>query len=94
VLEEVARAGDGVGWSVPRGGFSLLVTLPRGASARAVAARAGELGAWVLPGPLMSVSGRDDVVRLAFAAAGGARLRDGVRRFVAALAVPAAVPLV
>jgi DNA-binding transcriptional MocR family regulator len=94
VLAEVARAGDGVGWSVPRGGFSLMVTLPRGASARAVAARAGELGAWVLPGPLMSVSGRDDVVRLAFAAAGGARLRDGVRRFAAAVAAPTAVPLV
>jgi len=94
VLEEIGRAGDGVGWSVPRGGFSLLVTLPRGVSARAVAARAGELGAWVLPGPLMSVSGRDDVVRLAFAAAGGARLRDGVRRFVAALAAPTAAPLV
>jgi DNA-binding transcriptional MocR family regulator len=94
VLEELDRAGNGVGWSVPRGGFSLLVTLPRGSSARAVAARAGELGAWVLPGPLMSVSGRDDVVRLAFAAAGGARLRDGVRRFVTALAAPSAAPLV
>jgi DNA-binding transcriptional MocR family regulator len=93
-LDEIARAGDGVGWSVPRGGFSLLVTLPDGMSARAVAARSGELGAWVLPGPLMSVSGRDDVVRLAFAAAGGARLRDGVRKFVAALAAPAGAPLV
>jgi DNA-binding transcriptional MocR family regulator len=94
VLDELAQAGDGVGWSVPRGGFSVMVTLPRGVSARAVAARAGELGAWVLPGPLMSVSGRDDVVRLAFAAAGGARLRDGVRQFVAALATPSAAPLV
>ena len=94
VLDEIARAGDGVGWSVPRGGFSLQVTLPHGLSARAVAARAGELGAWVLPGPLMSVSGRDDVVRLAFAAAGGSRLRDGVRRFVAALATPSVAPLV
>jgi len=94
VLEELGHAGNGVGWSVPRGGFSLLVTLPRGSSARAVAARAGELGAWVLPGPLMSVSGRDDLVRLAFAAAGGARLRDGVRRFVTALAAPSAAPLV
>ena len=94
VLDELGRAGDGAGWSVPRGGFSVMVTLAPGVSARAVAARAGELGAWVLPGPLMSVSGRDDVVRLAFAAAGGARLRDGVRQFVAALAAPSAAPLV
>jgi DNA-binding transcriptional MocR family regulator len=94
VLEELGRAGGGVGWSVPRGGFSLLVSLPEGTSSRAVAARAAGRGAWVLPGPLMSVSGRDDVVRLAFAAAGGARLRDGVRLFVAALGGRAAMPLV
>ena len=83
-----------MGWSVPRGGFSLLVTLPDGVSSRAVAARAAGRGAWVLPGPLMSVGGRDDVVRLAFAAAGGVRLRDGVRQFVAALGARPTVALV
>jgi len=45
--------------------------------------------------PMKSVSGRDDVVRVAFAAAGGETLELGMRRLVAALA-PArgALPLV
>ncbi len=51
-----------------------------------MAARAGELGVWVLPGPAMSVSGRDDVVRVAYAAAGGEKLEAGMRRLVKALA--------
>ena len=72
-----------------------MVTLPYGWSSRAVAARASELGVWVLPGPAMSVSGRDDVLRVAFAAAGGERLEAGMRRVVAALApTQAALPLV
>ncbi|MDD5564855.1 MAG: PLP-dependent aminotransferase family protein [Thermoanaerobaculaceae bacterium] len=85
VLAALAHAPKGVAWSVPRGGFSLLVTLPPGWSSRAVAARAGERGVWVLPGPAMSVSGRDDVVRLAYAAVGGERLEEGMRGFCAAL---------
>ncbi len=95
VLDGLADAPPGVAWSKPRGGFSLLVTLPPGWSSRRVAARAGERGVWVLPGPSISVSGRDDVVRLAFAAVGGEQLEDGVKRFVAALAPGhAALPLV
>jgi 2-aminoadipate transaminase len=86
VQQALSRAPAGVGWSEPRGGFSLLVTLPAGWSSRAVAARAGELGVWVLPGPAMSVSGRDDVVRVAYAAAGGEKLEAGMRRLVKALA--------
>ncbi|OFV80052.1 MAG: hypothetical protein A2Y78_14730 [Acidobacteria bacterium RBG_13_68_16] len=95
VRDALASAPAGVGWSEPRGGFSLVVTLPAGWSSRAVAARAGELGVWVLPGPAMSVSGRDDVVRVAFAAAGGEVLEAGMRRLVAALAPSrGALPLV
>jgi 2-aminoadipate transaminase len=91
----LAGAPRGVGWSEPRGGFSVVMTLPAGWSSRAVAARAGELGVWVLPGPAISVSGRDDVVRLAYAAVGGERLAAGVRRLVEALAPPrGALPLV
>ena len=86
VLAALAEAPPGVAWSKPRGGFWLLVTLPPGWSSRAVAARAAERGVWVLPGPAISVSGRDDVVRLAYAAVGGKQLEDGVKRFVAALA--------
>jgi DNA-binding transcriptional MocR family regulator len=88
VLGELAAAPNGVRWSQPQGGFSLMVLLPEGWSARAVAARAARRGVWVLPGPAMSASGRDDVVRLAFAAAGGERLRHGVGAFVAALRAP------
>jgi DNA-binding transcriptional MocR family regulator len=92
VLAALSGAPRGVGWSVPRGGFSLLVTLPPGWSSRAVAVRAAERGVWVLPGPAMSVSGRDDVVRLAYAAVGGERLQEGLEGFCAALA-PGRAPL-
>lgn len=91
VLDGLESAPAGVSWSRPRGGFSVLVTLPRALSASAVAERAAALGVAVLPGPAMSVSGRDDVVRLAFAAVEGERLRRGVLAFVAALS-PAQVP--
>jgi DNA-binding transcriptional MocR family regulator len=86
VRRALADAPGGVGWSEPRGGFSLVMTLPPGWSSRAVAARASERGVWVLPGPVISVSGRDDVLRVAYAAVGGERLEDGVRRLVDALA--------
>jgi len=89
VREELERAASGLRWSVPRGGFSTVLTLPAGVSSRAVAARAAAAGVWVLPGPAMSVSGRDDVLRLAFAAAGGERLRRGVRAVLEAVSAPA-----
>jgi DNA-binding transcriptional MocR family regulator len=95
VQNALAHAPPGVGWSQPRGGFSMVATLPSGWSSRAVAARAGELGVWVLPGPAMSVSGRDDVLRLAYAAVGGDRLAAGMRKLVEALAPQqGALPLV
>jgi 2-aminoadipate transaminase len=89
VAEVLSRAPEGTGWSVPRGGFSLMVELPAALSSRAVAARAATLGVWLLPGPAMSVSGRDDVLRLAFAAVTGARLREGVARVMEAMSAPA-----
>lgn len=95
VLAALKGAPAGVTWSRPRGGFSLLLELPKGMSARAVAARAGERGVWLLPGPALSVSGRDDVLRIAFAAAGGKQLEEGMKRVVAALQpVRGVLPLV
>jgi DNA-binding transcriptional MocR family regulator len=95
VLEALAGAPSGVEWLTPRGGFSLLLTLPHGWSSRAVAARAAERGVWVLPGPSMSVSGRDDIVRIAYAAVGGDALRGALTEFLAALAPErGALPLV
>ncbi len=85
VLQALAAAPAGVGWTRPAGGFSLLLSLPPGESSRAVAERAARSGVWVLPGPAMSVSGRDDVVRVAYAAVGGAALRRAVEEVVAAL---------
>jgi 2-aminoadipate transaminase len=94
-LSAMRAAPSDVRWSEPRGGFSMLLALPPGSSARALAARAARRGVWVLPGPLMSVSGRDDVVRVSFAAAAGPRLRDGLTRLVTALAEEGeAAPLV
>lgn len=95
VVAALARAPAGVCWTRPAGGFSLLVSLPEGESSRTVAARAARRGVWVLPGPVMSVSGRDDVVRVAYAAVGGEVLRRAVDEVVAAFgARDAAVPLV
>jgi len=95
VLGALGSAPPGVEWITPRGGFSLLLTLPHGWSSRAVAARAAERGVWVLPGPAMSVSGRDDIVRVAYAAVGGNALRAALKEFVAALAPErGALPLV
>ena len=95
VFAALASAPEGVRTSRPRGGFSLLVALPPRTSAVALAARAAAEGVWLLPGPAMSVSGRDDVVRLAFAAVGGARLDSALARFVALLARrPECVPVV
>ncbi len=76
VTAALGGAPAGVRWSAPRGAFSLMVGLPAGWSSREVAARAAALGVWVLPGPTMSVSGRDDVLR--------AGLRRGGREGAAA----------
>ncbi len=95
VLAALAAAPTGVSWTRPAGGFSLLLSLPPGESSRAVAERAARSGVWVLPGPAMSVSGRDDVLRVAYAAVGGAALRRAVEELVGALgARDTALPLV
>jgi DNA-binding transcriptional MocR family regulator len=85
VLQALAGAPAGVRWTHPAGGFSLLVSLPPQQSSRAVAQRAARRGVWVLPGPAMSVSGRDDLMRVAYAAVGGAPLRRAVEEVVGAL---------
>lgn len=81
----LAEAPSGVRWSVPRGGFSTLLQLPASWSSQEVTVRAARSGVFVVPGPAMSVSGRDDVVRVVFAAAGGERLINGIERLLSAL---------
>jgi DNA-binding transcriptional MocR family regulator len=90
VVAALRRVRAKIEWSQPRGGFSLLVSLPPGVSARDVAERATALGAWVLAGPSMSISGRDDIIRVAFAAVGGERLDRGMQILEQALAPGAA----
>ncbi len=85
VSETLGRARHAVGRSTPRGGFSTMLTLPSGRTSREVAARAAAEGVWVVPGPAMSVSGRDDVLRLAYAAVGEGQLGDAVKRLLRAL---------
>ncbi|HPW55269.1 MAG TPA: PLP-dependent aminotransferase family protein [Thermoanaerobaculaceae bacterium] len=92
VMAALEQVRGELAWSRPRGGFSILVQLPSGQSARTVAERAAALGAWVLAGPAMSVSGRDDVLRVAFAAVGGERLARGLGFLERALAPGAASP--
>ncbi len=95
VLRALEGAPSGVRWTEPKGGFSLLLSLPPGWSASAAVGRAAQHGIWLLPGPAMSVSGRDDILRLAFAAAGGDRLQHGLEKVLGILAPDAApVPLV
>jgi DNA-binding transcriptional MocR family regulator len=94
VLEALSSLPDGVVHSRPRGGFSLLVELPPGTSATVVADTAARSGVQVLPGPAMSVSGRDDVIRVAYAAAGGAELRLGLEALTRVLGAPLANPAV
>jgi DNA-binding transcriptional MocR family regulator len=90
VLAAFERLPSGVTCSRPRGGFSVLVELLEGVSATAVATAASSSGVKVLPGPAMSVSGRDDVLRVAYAAAGGAELQRGLETVVRVLAEPLA----
>lgn len=87
VVFEALEAAEvtGLRWSCPKGGFSMLAFLPGHSSSRSVAARAAAAGAWILPGPPMSVSGRDDIIRVAYAAHGGAALRRGMQHVSAAL---------
>ncbi len=95
VEASLAAAPAGVAWTHPRGGFSLLVRLPDGMSATRVAARAAAQNVWVLPGPAMSVTGRDDVIRVAYAAVAGEPLRRGMDSFLAALSArDGSMPLV
>lgn len=92
VAAALAKVKAELAWSRPRGGFSLLVQLPGGRSARGVAERAAALGAWVLAGPAMSVSGRDDILRVAFAAVGGETLDRGLGLLERALTPGGASP--
>jgi 2-aminoadipate transaminase len=75
------RMPDGVTWTEPQGGFSLLLTLPPGLTATALLPVALERGVSFTPGPAFFLDGAGErTLRLAFSAVPAARIDEGVRR--------------
>jgi len=75
------RMPEGVTWTEPQGGFSLLVTLPDGLDAEALLPRALERGVAFTPGAPFFVDGTGArTLRLSFSAVPPARIDEGARR--------------
>ncbi len=75
------RMPDGVTWTEPQGGFSLLLTLPPGLTATALLPVAVERGVAFTPGPAFFLDGAGErTLRLAFSSVAAARIDEGVRR--------------
>ncbi len=77
---------DGVTWTRPRGGLSLMVDLPAGIGAGELLTRAAGEGVVFAPGSLFSATGAGmERLRLTFGGIPEERLRQGVARLAAAL---------
>jgi len=75
------RMPDGVSWTEPHGGFSLLLTLPAGVDAAALLPAARERGVAFTPGAAFFMDGvGQQTLRLAFSSVAAARIDEGVRR--------------
>lgn len=75
------RMPDGVTWSEPHGGFSLMLTLPAGMDAAAVLPAALERGVAFTPGAAFFLDGSGEgTLRLAFSSVAAGRIDEGVRR--------------
>jgi len=75
------RMPEGVTWTEPEGGFSLLVTLPAGLDARALLPRALERGVAYTPGAAFWVDGSGErTLRLSFSSLQAGKIEEGVRR--------------
>ena len=80
------RMPDGVTWTEPHGGFSLLLTLPIGLTATALLPTAVERGVAFTPGPAFFIDGGGErTLRLAFSSVAAARIDEGVRRLAEAI---------
>jgi DNA-binding transcriptional MocR family regulator len=76
-----ARMPRGVSWTEPDGGFSLLLTLPEGADAVDLLARAIERGVSFTPGGSFFIDGGGArTARLSFSSVPAGRIDEGVRR--------------
>lgn len=70
-----------VRWTEPRGGFSLLLTLPRGIDTGELLPRAVERGVAYTPGGAFFIDGGgESTLRLSFSAVPAQRIEEGVRR--------------
>ncbi len=75
------RMPEGVTWTDPQGGFSLLLTLPDALDASALLPLAVEHGVAFTPGALFFVDGSgESTLRLSFSAVAATRIDEGVRR--------------
>jgi 2-aminoadipate transaminase len=75
------RMPEGVTWTEPQGGFSLLLTLPPGVTAAGLLPAALERGVAFTPGPAFFLDGAGErTLRLAFSSVAAGRIDEGVRR--------------
>ena len=81
------RMPEGVTWTEPAGGFTLLVTLPAGVDVRDVLEEGGARGVAFTPGDVFmadsgaaGAGGRTRTLRLAFSSVAASRIDEGVRR--------------
>jgi GntR family transcriptional regulator/MocR family aminotransferase len=78
---------EGVSWTEPRGGFSLLLTLPSGCDATGLLQRALRRGVGFTPGARFFVDGSGArTARLSFSSVPAKRIEDGVKRLAEAIA--------
>jgi 2-aminoadipate transaminase len=87
ILAALARhMPPGASWTEPRGGFSLLLTLPAGCSATALSVVAARRGVTFTPGSAFYADGRgQDTLRLSFSTVPARRIDEGIRRLAGAL---------
>jgi DNA-binding transcriptional MocR family regulator len=88
------RAPEGTEWTEPRGGFSLLLTLPTGLQATALLPAAIERGVAFTPGDPFFVDGSGErTLRLSFSSVATSRIDEGVRRLMETIRVVQRRPL-
>ena len=77
---------EGTSWTEPRGGFSLLLTLPAGCDAAGLMPRAIRRGVSFTPGARFFVDGGGEgTARLSFSSVPVRRIEDGVKRLAEAI---------
>lgn len=76
---------EGVSWTRPAGGFSLVVRLPEGLDAVELLTLAAERGVVYTPGRVFSLTGDKSLLRLSFGTLPAEVIREGVRRLATAL---------